>query len=84
MILLESDDVTAALLECEDMEGLDVDLDAHVNCLQWREFLSTWKNKGIQGITLPADLRFCGKVREAPHVAPPSRRSEEESRPRRH
>jgi hypothetical protein len=49
MILLESDDATAALLECEGMERRHGNLVANVNCWPWRDFLSTWQNKMIQG-----------------------------------
>jgi hypothetical protein len=48
-ILLESDDVAAALVECERMEQQHLDMIKHANSPQWKESLLAWKNKRIQG-----------------------------------
>jgi hypothetical protein len=47
-ILLESDDVAAALAERETLERQYFDPIRYRNSPQWREFLTAWTNKGIQ------------------------------------
>jgi hypothetical protein len=51
MILLESADVVAAVIECERMEGQHFDPINNTDSLQRRGMPPTWKNNGIQGIT---------------------------------
>jgi hypothetical protein len=48
-ILLESEYVAAKLFECEGMKPEHVDLVQNMSLPQRMEFLSTWKNKEIQG-----------------------------------
>jgi hypothetical protein len=47
-LLLESEDVLAALKECQTMDRQHVDIVSNVSLPQWSNFLSAWKNKEIQ------------------------------------
>jgi hypothetical protein len=50
IVLLESDDVATTLIECEFMEQHSFDPIKHTNPPQWRDMLSTSKNKGIRWV----------------------------------
>jgi hypothetical protein len=55
IILLECDDVCAALKECQDMERKQLDPAVYVNSPQWREMLMEWRRKDVRGLYRTVD-----------------------------